>query len=150
PGRVRLGKGADLLRAALPGLREHAELFLLGAGADAHALFGEAHVHVLLDYPREDLPALVARVAPDAALLLPTVAETFSYTLPELRSLGVPVIAPRVGALSERIEDATSGFLIDPRADALIARIAQLRRDRTPLLELRARLANWREPGLDA
>src|SRR5690606_29754893 len=84
PGRVRLGKGADLLRAALPGLREHAELFLLGAGADAHALFGEAHVHVLLDYPREDLPALVARVAPDAALLLPTVAETFSYTLSEL------------------------------------------------------------------
>ncbi len=150
PGRVRLGKGADLLRAALPGLREHAELFLLGAGADAHALFGEADVHVLLDYPREDLPALVARVAPDAALLLPTVAETFSYTLSELRSLGVPVIATRVGALSERIEDATSGFLIDPRADALIARIAQLRRDRTPLLELRARLANWREPGLDA
>ena len=60
------------------------------------------------------LPALVARIAPDAALLLPTVAETFSYTLSELRSLGVPVIATRVGALAERIRDGIDGFLVDP------------------------------------
>jgi len=136
-GRVREGKGARLLAAALPRLREHAELFLLGAGADAHALFGERDVHVLLDYRREELPTLLARLQPDAALLLPTVAETFSYTLSELRSLGVPVIATRVGALAERIEDGRDGFLVEPGADAVVARVAALATGREALARVR-------------
>ena len=137
-GRVRKGKGAQLLAAALPALREHAELFLLGAGADAHALFGERGVHVLLDYRRDELPALLARLQPDAALLLPTVAETFSYTLSELRSLGVPVIATRVGALAERIDDGRDGFLVEADAAALAARVAALANERAALARVRA------------
>jgi GT2 family glycosyltransferase/glycosyltransferase involved in cell wall biosynthesis len=137
-GRVRKGKGAALLAAALPALREHAELFLLGAGSDAHALFGEAGVHVLLDYRRDELPALLARLQPDAALLLPTVAETFSYTLSELRSLGVPVIATRIGALAERIDDGNDGFLVEASADALVTRVAALAADRALLARVRA------------
>ena len=137
-GRVRKGKGAQLLAAALPALREHAELFLLGAGADAHALFGERDVHVLLDYRRDELPTLLARLRPDAALLLPTVAETFSYTLSELRSLGIPVVATRVGALVERIDEGRDGFLVDAHAGALVARVAALAADRTALARVRA------------
>lgn len=139
-GRIRKGKGAELLLSALPALRECAEIWLLGAGSDAQMLFGESGVHVLLDYRRDDLPDLLARIRPDAALLLPTVAETFSYTLSELRSLGVPVIATRVGALAERIEDGVDGFLIEPRADAVVARIAALARDRQSLDAVRVRL----------
>ena len=106
-GRVRNGKGAALLAAALPGLREHAELFLLGAGADAHAFFGERGVHVLLDYRRDELPALLARLRPDAALLLPTVAETFSYTLSELRSL-----MRDVRQITDRLDGNPTGYLL--------------------------------------
>ena len=145
-GRVRAGKGLRLLETALPRLREHAELFLLGAGADAQALFGESGVHVLLDYRRDELPALLARLQPDAALLLPTVAETFSYTLSELRSLGVPVIATRVGALAERIKDNVDGFLVAPDADALIARVAALTAERSTLVQVREHLATTHEP----
>lgn len=140
-GRVRAGKGARLLQAALPRLRAHAELFLLGAGADAHDLFGEPDVHVLLDYRRDELPALLARLQPDAALLLSTVAETFSYTLSELRSLGVPVIATRVGALAERIDDGVDGLLVAPDPDALVACVAALAAERAPLARIRAQLA---------
>ena len=149
-GRVRAGKGARLLAAALPRLREHAELFLLGAGADAHELFGQRGVHVLLDYRRDDLPKLLARLRPDAALLLPTVAETFSYTLSELRSLGVPVVATRVGALAERIEDNVDGFLVDPTADALVARIAELARDGGELGVVRQNLSHRPESTTEA
>ncbi len=145
-GRVRAGKGAQLLATALPRLREHAELFLLGAGADAQELFGERSVHVLLDYRRDDLPDLLARLRPDAALLLPTVAETFSYTLSELRSLALPVIATRVGALAERIQDGVDGFLIAPHADALVARVGELSRDRDSLAHVRGRLSAHAEP----
>ncbi len=141
PGRIRKGKGAELLAAALPGLREHAELFLLGAGSDAHALFGESGVHIVLDYRRDELPAMLAQIQPDAALLLPTVAETFSYTLSELRSLDVPVVATRIGALAERIEDGVDGFLVDANADAVVSRIMALAADRSALERVHATLA---------
>ena len=51
PGRVRSGKGAALLRAALPGLRRHAEVFLLGAGAEAEHSSAERRAY------RAQLPA---------------------------------------------------------------------------------------------
>jgi GT2 family glycosyltransferase/glycosyltransferase involved in cell wall biosynthesis len=148
PGRVRRGKGAELLVAALDQLREHADLYLIGAGADAHALFGQSGVHIVLDYARAELPSLIARIAPDAALLLPTVAETFSYTLSELRSLGVPVIATRVGALAERIRDGVDGFLVEPDADSVGSRVAELLDDRASLDKVRTSLATHRESTL--
>jgi GT2 family glycosyltransferase/glycosyltransferase involved in cell wall biosynthesis len=141
PGRVRRGKGAELLAAALPALREHAEIFLLGAGAEAQMFFGERDVHVLLNYRRDELPALVDAIAPDAALILPTVAETFSYTLSEMRSLRVPVIATRVGALAERIADGVDGFLVEPDAAAIVARVAALAAARESLAAVKAHLA---------
>ncbi|MGA9422843.1 MAG: glycosyltransferase, partial [Rhodanobacteraceae bacterium] len=134
-----------LLGAALPGLLEHAELFLLGAGSDAHAMFGRRGVHVLLDYRHETLPALIERLRPDAALLLPTVAETFSYTLSELRALGLPVIATRVGALAERVDDGVDGFLVEPGAPAVVACVAKLAADASSLASVRSTLTDWRE-----
>ncbi len=138
PGRIRRGKGAELLLAALPRLCDMAEVFLLGAGADAHDLFGTAGVHVVLDYRRDELPALLARIRPDAALLLPTVAETFSYMLSELRSLGVPVLATRRGALAERIREGVDGFLVDADADAVVAGVAALAGERARLAAVAA------------
>ena len=140
PGRVRRGKGAELLRAALPGLRGHAEVFLLGAGADGMDFFGECGVHVVLDYRRDELPQLLATLRPDAALLLPAVAETFSYTLSECWSLGLPVIATRVGALAERIAEGETGFLVAPDGAAVATRVAQLAADRGALQRVRANL----------
>lgn len=150
PGRVRAGKGALLLEQVLPRLRGHAEVFLLGAGGDAHEFFGMDGVHILLDYRREELPALLARLAPDAAMLLPTVAETFGYMLSELRDLGWPVIATRMGAYAERIDDGVNGFLVDADADAIVDRIVALSGQRPLLHRVREHLATQREPGLEA
>ncbi|MBL8296845.1 MAG: glycosyltransferase [Rhodanobacteraceae bacterium] len=133
PGRVRRGKGAQLLHALLPMLPPTVELVLLGAGAEGHAFFGRERVHVVLDYARDELPGLIAALRPDAALILPTVAETFSYTLSECWSLGLPVIATRIGALAERIEDGVDGFLVAPDAMAVRERIAALAADPQPL-----------------
>ncbi len=148
PGRVRHGKGAVLLQQVLPRLAGIAEVFLLGAGADAQDFFGIDGVHIVLDYRRDDLPGLLATLAADAAVLLPTVAETFGYTLSELRALGMPVIATRMGAYIERIADGVDGFLVAANADAIVARISQLAAQREPLQVVRANLATWREPDL--
>lgn len=141
-GRIHRGKGAELLRAALPQLRAHAEVFLLGAGAAGMDFFGERDVHIVLDYAREQLPDLVAQIAPDAGLLLPTVAETFGYTLSELFALGVPVIASRVGALAERIRDGVDGFLVAPEPAAVVTLVAALHAEPERLANARHTLAN--------
>ena len=150
PGRVRRGKGAQLLEQVLPRLHEHADVFLLGAGSAAHAFFGRSGVHIVLDYKREELPGMLARLAADAAVLMPTVAETFGYTLSELRDLGLPVIATRMGAYVERIADEVDGFLVDADADAIVARIIELSQQRERLQRVREKLADWREPDLAA
>src|SRR5699024_1958437 len=149
PGRVRKGKGGDLLQAMLPEIGQHAELVLLGAGAEGMDFFGRAGVHVVLNYQREDLPRLVASLRPDAALIVPTVAETFSYTLSEMRNLGLPVIATAVGALAERIEDGVDGLLVAPDARALLERIAGLCADRKPLEVIRQHLSGQVPAGLE-
>jgi GT2 family glycosyltransferase/glycosyltransferase involved in cell wall biosynthesis len=140
-GRVRRGKASHLLRAALAGLRVHAEIFLLGAGPESQEFFGERDLHILLNYRRDELPALLSRVAPDAALILPDFAETFSYTLSELIAFGIPAISTRLGALGERIHDGIDGFLMAPEAAAIVATVARLRADRGALINARSALA---------
>ena len=139
-GRINGGKGLELLQALAPRLGAFAELFLIGSGKAAEALFGVSGVHVLLDYAHAELPAILARIAPHAALLPVTVAETFSYTLSELWSLGVPPIASRLGALEERIVDGETGILIEADAEAWLTRLAAIDQDRSGLERIRERL----------
>lgn len=138
PGRLRGGKGEDLLAALLPQLPEGIELVLLGGGAAAMRFFGRRGVHIVLDYERDDLPAQLAGLRPDAALLASTVAETYSYLLSELWCLRLPVIATRRGSFVERIEHGRNGLLVDPEPAALAALLVALRDDRSPLARLRA------------
>jgi GT2 family glycosyltransferase/glycosyltransferase involved in cell wall biosynthesis len=137
PGRIRAGKGEDLIAALLPRLPRDVELVLLGAGAAAMRFFGHARVHVVLDYARDGLPALLAELAPDAALLPSTVAETYSYLLSELWSLRVPVIATALGSFAERIVDGRNGLLVTPDAPAVADLLERLRDDRSALDALR-------------
>ncbi len=141
PGRIDGGKGLELLRGALPELTRHAELHPLGCGKAGEELFGVGGVHIELDYQHRDFPTRVARIRPHAALLLSTVAESFSYTLSEVWSLGVVPLATRTGAFAERIADAQTGLLFTPDARALISLVRGLANDRGALAEIRQRLA---------
>lgn len=127
PGRLKAGKGRDLVRAALPGLLEHAEIWLVGCGKDETSEFlGVGGVHLIFDYERERLPALLDMIRPHAALLTPTVSETFSYTLSEMWSLGLPVVGVALGALAERIRDGENGLLVEPSAESLVNGVRRL------------------------
>jgi GT2 family glycosyltransferase/glycosyltransferase involved in cell wall biosynthesis len=138
-GRINGDKGEVLLRQLLPLLDPRIELVLLGAGRAGMSFFGHAGVHVRMDYARDQLPELVAQLAPDLALIPATVAETFSYTLSELWSLGVPVLATRMGSLAERVQDGESGLLVEPHAAAVAAQL-------NVLADTRHTLATWRQP----
>lgn len=137
PGRIGIGKGERLLAQLLGKLPAGVELVLLGCGAAGMRFFGSAQVHVQLNYRHAELPMQVRALAPDLALLPSTVPETWSYTLSEMWSLGVPVMATALGSLAERIHDGETGLLVAPDADAIVAQLARLVRDRSALARLR-------------
>jgi len=119
-GRISEGKGLRLLDSALDALHPMAGVTLLGAGRDAHALFGRSGVDIVLNYQPETLPDLLQTLRPDAVLFLSTVPETWNYVLSEIRALGLTPIATRLGSFEERIEDGVDGVLFDPDPDALV------------------------------
>jgi GT2 family glycosyltransferase/glycosyltransferase involved in cell wall biosynthesis len=139
-GRINGAKGLILLQQLLPALTSYCDLYLVGAGKAAEALFGASGVHILLDYEHAQLPGVLARIRPHAALLPSTVSETFSYTLSELWRLAIPPIATRLGAYAERIEDGVDGLLVDANAASVVKLIAGLDRDRTRLERIREEL----------
>lgn len=132
-GRLTREKGGELLLSMLPALRDIADIYLLGTGESGGAFEGVPGVEVVRSYSREELPGLLARVQPDVGLLLSTVPETFSYTLSELWAAGIPVVATRLGAFEERVEEGVTGWLADPVAGQLLARLQQLQVDRSVL-----------------
>jgi GT2 family glycosyltransferase/glycosyltransferase involved in cell wall biosynthesis len=144
PGRIQAGKGQNLLLEALPAITPYVRVFLLGAGEEGERFFGLPGVDVVLQYERDDLPALLAQIGPHMAALLSVVPETFSYTLTEMWQMGIPVIATRVGSLADRIRDNETGWLIDPHAEALIGLIQQLAKEPKRIESVRQELRGYR------
>lgn len=125
-GSLDVHKGAALLSASVSRLTHLAEIHLLGCGEGGRALENQPGVHVTETYQRESLGHLLAELAPDLGLLLSVVPETFSYTLSELQAAAVPVIATRLGAFVDRVEEGANGWLIEPEPAQLEARVEQL------------------------
>ena len=126
PGRLLPHKGLDLLRGLLPGLQGRAEVRLLGCGDYGRVFAHMPHVSAVADYCHAQLPAHVAAFDPDCALLLSSLPETFSYTLSEMQALGIPVLATRMGAFAERIDDEADGVLVDADVLKLGERLLEL------------------------
>ncbi len=146
PGRINGAKGRELLDQTLPRLVEFADVYLLGCGKAGEAYFGRRGVDIELDYVRGDLPAHVARIRPDLALLPSTVAETFSYTLSEMRALGIPTVTTALGSFLERIDDGEDGFLAPPEPARFVEHVRAILADPASLAHVRARLAATPEP----
>ena len=126
PGRMQSGKGQALLAKALPALAEHVQVYLLGSGKSGERFFGIPGVDVILEYDRDDLSSILSTIGPDFAALLSVVPETFSFTLSELQQFQIPTLATRAGSFPDRIQHGTSGWLIEPDAQALIDQVAAL------------------------
>lgn len=139
-GRLSAEKGGALLEALLPELARFAEITLLGCGEDAARFSRVPGVTAVDAFERDALPELIARARPHLGLQLSIVPETFSYTLTEFWHCGVPVLACRVGSLADRIRDGENGFLAEPDAQAILARLRAIDARRAELAPLRVAL----------
>jgi GT2 family glycosyltransferase len=89
-------------------------------GAPASPFDPERHGGIVHAPPRpriadaEELAELLARIAPSFALVPSTGAEAHAPGLVEAWSAGLPVFAPDLGAMRERILERGGGWLLDP------------------------------------
>ena len=130
-------KGGDLL------LRVHQEHFadrthLTLVTQDPPRVAGLRNVSVHSDVPWDELmTSLMPRFD---VFAFPTRFDYSPYAVIEAMTAGVPVLATRVGAIPEMIEDGVSGFLIDAPAEAPLAeRMAWATEHRGRLPEMGAR-----------
>ncbi len=128
-------KGQDIALRALARLGEPAvHLYLIGdagtpwgremQGLAAELGLGE-RVHFLGQ--RDDVAAVLGAMD---AVVMPSRREAISLSLLEACSLGLPVVASRVGGIPEVIEDGRSGLLVPAEDDiALAAALGRLAAD---------------------
>lgn len=136
PRVVRLGifanmnrrKGADVVISAV---RLLADLPMLevshhgGVDHDYQEALIKSGIQSHGSYLPDQLPGRSAGI--DLAIVPSIYEETYCLTIAELQALGIPVIAFAVGAVTERIRDEETGFLVEePSAAALARRIRAL------------------------
>jgi glycosyltransferase involved in cell wall biosynthesis len=121
-GRLAREKGIETLLEAVR-IDGNAKVDMVGSGPYAAAVakrFGERYLGFL---PNHDV---ARRMRSAAFLVLPSVGhEQMPMTVLEAFSCGLPVIASRLGALADIVEDGVTGLLINPGDAAdLAAKIA--------------------------
>lgn len=117
--------------ADVPGMR----LLLVGDGPERPRIEALARARGVATtstgtVPQEDLPAHLA--AMDAAVVLAGSEDAFHYSplkLAEYLAAGLPVVAPAVGQLVERLSDGIDALLVPPHDTQALARSLRLLRD---------------------
>jgi GT2 family glycosyltransferase/glycosyltransferase involved in cell wall biosynthesis len=99
-------------------------------------------------YERDAIRGLLRRHEIDIAVFLPTAPETFSFTLSESLTAGVPVLVNRSGALPERVAESGAGLVVSDVAEAAAA-LARLIEHRAELEPLRAAADRFRHRSLE-
>ncbi|HEV8334802.1 MAG TPA: glycosyltransferase family 4 protein [Candidatus Polarisedimenticolia bacterium] len=133
-GRISEEKGVMLLAKAAKDLTKYMDIEVLGDGPLREELAqglsareeNQVHFrgHLANDRRFEFLTGALALVVPSLS------EETFSYAVLEAFRAGVPVVAARVGALEELVEEEVNGLLF-PRGShqGMVAAIMRLHRD---------------------
>lgn len=109
-GRLSAEKGVEVLATAVRQLND-ANLRVAGSGPESSQLDNIAGLQLLGALSGE---AVRIEMNHSMALILPSIwYENFPRTLVEAFACGLPVIASRIGALAELIEDSITGLLFE-------------------------------------
>lgn len=137
-GRLSPVKGPEYLLEALKLMKDPPETLIVGDGPEMEKL-----QRLAAGLPVE----FIGRVEPESTrdwllkgsfLVLPSLSEGMPNAVLEAMSVGLPVIASRVGSVADIVKDGVTGFLVEPRNTAQLAeKISLLSMDK----KLRARMS---------
>lgn len=139
-GRLSHEKGLETLLTAWRQRPGPQRLKIIGDGALTELATGAAAADSRIEYCGRLPASEVIHVLGGAfCLIMPSVwYETFGRTMIEAFARGTPVIASRLGAMTEIVEDGRTGFLFEPgNAQALAERLDQLLMDPGRVAEMR-------------
>jgi glycosyltransferase involved in cell wall biosynthesis len=115
-GRLSTEKGVETLLAAWRQLRRPVPLKVIGDGPLAELVQAAARADQRIEWlGRRSPDDILQQVGEAACLVMPSIwYETFGRTIIEAYSRGTPVVASRLGALAELVEDGRTGLLFRP------------------------------------
>ncbi|WP_232629356.1 glycosyltransferase [Methylobacterium sp. Leaf118] len=117
-GRLSREKGVATLKAAAAQLGQAIDV--AGEGPLGENLEGAPYLRLLGTLPGAEVQARMARAA---ALVVPSLwYEGLPMVVAEAFAAGTPVIASRIGALADLVEDGVTGLLVTPGDPADLAR----------------------------
>ncbi|QOD93246.1 glycosyltransferase [Chryseoglobus sp. 28M-23] len=109
PANWSVQKGEGLVRDLIERTSPLVEWHL--AGRNSERIHDRAVSHGV--YARDRLESLIGEIDPDLVGLFSIAPETYSHTLSEAWSLGLPVLATDLGAIGERVRRHGGGLLLD-------------------------------------
>ena len=103
-----------------PRLRQQARLLIVGSGSPEYVSYlrglaraaGVADQVIFTGFLPESSTRIIREF--DVLAMPSTTFEGFGYSMAEAMALGVPVVASRVGAIPEIVQDGENGLLVDP------------------------------------
>ena len=117
-GRLSREKGVETLKAAAAQLGQGIDV--AGEGPLRESLEGASGLNLLGTLPGAEVQARMARAG---ALVVPSLwYEGLPMVVAEAFAAGTPVIASRIGALADLVEDGVTGLLVTPGDPADLAR----------------------------
>ncbi len=114
-GALSPEKGFDLVCACARDAEKRAlplSFRILGTTAQPLPALPLSRLSMSGEYDEADLPALLAAEKPDVYFFPAQVPESFCYALTPARLSGKPIVASRLGALTERLQETPNAFLL--------------------------------------
>ena len=97
------------------------ELHMYGDGYDKEKLINQPDIHYHGKFTKKDLGQILSTF--DIGIIPSIFKETFCYTLAEMQYANLPVIASKIGALTEKIDDSNGKLFIPGDKEDLSAKI---------------------------
>lgn len=141
PGNIVPAKGLNLIKdiKALD-TKNKIEFHFAGLSKDDLSQYGVYHG----PYERADFGQLVEKINPHVGAVLSIWPETYSHTLTELWSCGLPVVTSNYGATGERVAQHGGGWACgDMSAEGMFDFCIQLASNRTEVDDRRAEVLEW-------
>ncbi len=115
-GALSQFKGADLLESCALGARKKRfslEFHLIGYAYRKLTTYPMSNLHVHGEYQESELEQLVENVRPHLVWFPGDCPETYSYTLSSCLAMGLPLVAPKIGAFPERLTSREWTWLME-------------------------------------
>lgn len=116
-GALGIIKGSDIVFDLLKKKYKGINFHLFGVFDRILSKSQNKRIKIHGKYKRENLPKLLKNNKIDLICLISICPETYSYTLTEAASCGIPVLVSNLGALKERVENDNLGWVIDLDCD---------------------------------